>query len=54
MTDKRKKRPLTREGEPSEKTPKGLEVPIPTRQEFLRNLGKVAKVPRRDEGSPKQ
>lgn len=54
MSDKRRKRTLTREGEPSEKTKKGLEVPIPTRGEFLGNLGKVAKAPRRDEGRPKQ
>ncbi len=54
MADKNKKRSLAREGEPSEKTEKGLEVPIPTRGEFLRNLGKVAKVPRRDEGRPKK
>jgi hypothetical protein len=54
MSDKRKRRSLVHEGEPSEKTEKGLEVPIPTRGEFLRNLGKVAKVPRRDEGRPKQ
>ena len=54
MPDKREKRTLVREDEPSEKTPKGLEVPIPTRTEFLRNLGKVAKVSRRDDGSPKR
>lgn len=54
MSDKRKKRSLVQKGEPSEKTAKGLEVPIPTRGEFLRNLGKVAKVPWRDEGRPKQ
>lgn len=54
MADKRKKWPLVREGEPSEKTPKGLEVPIPTRAEFLRNLGKVAKVPQRDDSRPKK
>lgn len=53
MSDKGKKRSLAREGEPSEKTPKGLEVPIPTRGEFLRNLGKVAKAPRRNEGGSK-
>lgn len=50
----RKKRSLVKEGEPSEKTEKGLEVPIPTRGEFLRNLGKVAKAPRRNESRPKQ
>ena len=54
MADKRKKHPLVKEGEPSEKTGKGLEVPIPTREEFLRNLGKVAKVPWRNQSRPKQ
>jgi hypothetical protein len=42
MADKRSKR-LVREGEPSEKTRKGLEVPIPKRGEFFRNLRRVAK-----------
>jgi hypothetical protein len=39
----RRSRRLTREGEPSEKTRKGLEVPIPKRSEFIRNLRKVSK-----------
>ncbi len=43
MADKDKKRSLAREGEPSEKTEKGLEVPIPSREEFLGNLKRVAK-----------
>ncbi len=30
-------------------TPKGLEVPVPTREEFLRNMDKVAPSLRRDE-----
>lgn len=29
--------------EPKQKTPKGQEIPIPKRGEFLRNLRKVAK-----------
>jgi hypothetical protein len=29
---------------PTEKTPKGIEVPIPKRSEFFANLKKVAKV----------
>lgn len=32
---------------PTEKTPKGHEVPIPKRREFFANLKKVAKVPRK-------
>ena len=32
---------------PTEKTPKGLDVPIPKRSEFFANLKKVAK-PRKD------
>ncbi len=43
MSDKRKKSSLAREGEPSEKTREGLEVPIPKRSEFIRNLRRVAK-----------
>ena len=30
---KRKPRPLTRPGEPTQKTPTGLEIPVPTREE---------------------
>lgn len=29
--------------EPTERTPQGLEVPIPKREDFLRNLEKTAK-----------
>jgi hypothetical protein len=29
---------------PTEKTPKGFEVPVPKRKEFFANLKKVAKV----------
>ena len=54
MSDKRKKR-LVREGEPSQKTPKGLEIPIPTREEVLGNLKKVAKsASSRTKGRPKK
>jgi hypothetical protein len=28
--------------EPTQKTPKGLEIPIPTREEFFRNMERVA------------
>jgi hypothetical protein len=42
MTDKRGKR-LTRKGEPSQKTDKGLEIPIPKRGEFMRNLRRASK-----------
>jgi hypothetical protein len=54
MAGKRKKRSLVREGEPSQKTSKGLEIPIPTREEVLRNMEKVAKAPSRTKGGPKQ
>jgi hypothetical protein len=33
--------------EPTEKTPKGLEVPVPKRGEFFANLKKVAKAGKR-------
>ena len=54
MADKDKKGSLAREGEPKEKTEKGLEVPIPTRGEFFGNLKKVAKAPLARRGRPKQ
>ena len=42
MAGKRDK-PLTREGEPSQKTEKGLEIPVPERGEFFGALDKAAK-----------
>jgi hypothetical protein len=42
MADKRSKR-LTREGEPSQKTNKGLEIPVPERGEFFDALDKASK-----------
>lgn len=53
MADKDKKRSLAREGEPSEKTEKGLEVPIPTPRDFFNNLKKVAKAPLANRSRPK-
>ena len=42
MADRRSKR-LAKEGEPSQKTDKGLEIPVPKRGEFMGNLRKVSK-----------
>ncbi len=42
MADKRSKQ-LVREGEPSQKTEKGLEIPVPTREDFFGALKKAAK-----------
>ncbi len=42
MAGKRDK-PLTREGEPSQRTDEGLEIPVPTRREFFGALKKAAK-----------
>jgi hypothetical protein len=54
MTDKRSKR-LVREGNPSQKTDKGLEIPVPKRGEFMRNLRRVSKTGDSvTKGSPKQ
>jgi hypothetical protein len=33
----------TRSNQPKQKTPRGEEIPIPTREDVLRNLKKVAK-----------
>jgi hypothetical protein len=38
MATKKRKRSLAREGEPSQKTRKGLEIPVPTRDEFFRGV----------------
>lgn len=35
--------------EPTQRTPKGLAIPVPSREEFLRNMEKVAPVPRDDD-----
>ncbi len=44
MSDKtRGSKRLTREGEPSQKTEKGLEIPVPSRREFFGALKKAAK-----------
>jgi len=36
-----KQKPLTRKGEPSQTTEKGLEIPIPERSELMGVLGKA-------------
>ncbi len=36
MATKKRKPSLAREGEPSQKTRKGLEIPVPTREEFFK------------------
>lgn len=48
MVDKRDKR-LVREGEPSQKTEKGLEIPVPTHDDFFGALDKATKKPTRGE-----
>ena len=40
---KRSSKRLTREGEPSQKTEKGLEIPIPSRRDFFGALKRAAK-----------
>jgi hypothetical protein len=37
------KRPLVREGEPSQRTKQGLEIPIPKREDFEDALRKVSR-----------
>lgn len=51
MADKRKKRPLIRPDEPSQLTPQGLEIPIPTQEDFSRLLDKAAKKENREKPS---
>jgi hypothetical protein len=40
--------------EKKQKTPKGYEIPIPTKEEFERNLKKAAKVDKSPPHSPKK
>jgi hypothetical protein len=42
MADKRNKPSLAREGEPSQETEKGLEIPVPKRGEFFDALAKAS------------
>lgn len=54
MAGKRDKR-LAKEGETSQQTDKGLEIPVPKRGEFMRNLRRVSKSNDSvTKGSPKQ
>jgi hypothetical protein len=49
----RKPKRLTREGEPTQTTPGGLEIPVPTRGEFFRGLERAARPEKeRDDTSP--
>jgi hypothetical protein len=43
-----------KEGKPTERTPKGLEVPVPKRREFVDNLKKLAQPKRSTTGGPKK
>ena len=43
MPDKPNKRSLAREGEPSQKTEKGLEIPVPKADEFFGLLKKATR-----------
>lgn len=47
----RSKKSLARPGEQKQKTRKGLEIPVPTRENFLGPLRKAAK-PRSSESAP--
>ena len=49
MADKHKKRSLAREGEPSQKTEKGLEIPVPKAEEFFGLLKKATRKAARED-----
>ena len=49
----KKRKPLTREGEPTQRTPGGLEIPIPKRGEFFEGLTRAART-RPDRERPDQ
>jgi hypothetical protein len=52
MPNKNGKRPLVREGEPKQKTAKGLEIPVPKSEDFDRLLRKAAR--KRAPGEPSE
>ncbi len=43
MAESKRSKRLTREGEPSQRTEKGLEIPIPSRRDFFGALKKAAR-----------
>jgi hypothetical protein len=48
---------MAKDQQPTEKTPKGYEVPVPKRSEFFRNLKKIARPKGKDSApgrSPKE
>jgi hypothetical protein len=45
---------LTRKGDKKQRTDKGLTIPVPEREDFLRNLGKVAPPATQPEESEKE
>lgn len=47
----KKRKSLVRQGEPSQTTPGGLEIPIPTQGDFFRLLDKAAKKDDREKPS---
>ena len=51
MPKRNGKRPLVREGEPSQETEQGLEIPIPERRDVFDLLDKAAKKREKDEPS---
>jgi len=48
-----KQKPLTREGEPSQTTEHGLEIPVPERSEVFGVLGKVVRKKSSSEPPPR-
>jgi hypothetical protein len=53
MAKQNGKRKLVREGEPSQKTKTGLDIPVPTRAEFFGLLDKAASRPEKPSRSSK-
>lgn len=53
MPKRNGKRPLVREGEPTQKTKTGLEIPVPTLDEFFGLLDKAASRPEKPSRSAK-
>jgi hypothetical protein len=51
MANRRTKR-LVREGEPSQKTDEGLEIPVPKRSQFFDALDKASKKEHSGRGKP--
>ncbi|MEX0833418.1 MAG: hypothetical protein WD276_06040 [Actinomycetota bacterium] len=54
MPKKQSKEDYSRKGDKSQRTDKGLKIPVPDKDDFLRALGKAAPKPEESEKEPRR